>query len=160
MLIRRQIALLTILSTLSVISFAAQQSAMISQQPPDATAPKLGSSVRPNPDENGIYRIGNGVKAPALVSAVEPEYSEEARKHKVSANITVEFIVDNDGKTHDFHITKTEGRPHDSKKDLSAIRSLEPKAIEAVQRYRFKPATLDGKPVPCWMKVEVNYQMI
>jgi hypothetical protein len=130
------------------------------QLPTDASKPQTTSSDRPGPDENGIYHIGNGVTAPALVYSVAPEFSEEARKHKVTANITVEFIVDNDGHTHGFHVTKTEGWPHSSKKDMSAIHSLESKAIEAVSQYRFNPATFNGKSVPCWMHVEVNFQMI
>jgi hypothetical protein len=95
---------------------------------------KTTSSDRPGPDENGIYHIGNGVTAPALVYSVAPEFSEEARKHKVTANITVEFMVDNDGHTDGFHVTKTEGWPHSSKKDMSAIHSLESKTIEAVSQ--------------------------
>jgi TonB family C-terminal domain len=160
-LIRPQIALLAILSTFSVISFAAQQSTpAASQQIPDAPAPQPGSSVRTNPDESGIYHVGDSVKAPTLVSSVEPEYSAEARKHRTSADIAVEFIVDPDGKTHDFRVAKSEGWPHDNQKDMSAIRSLESRAMECVRRYRFKPATLDGKPVPCWMKVEVAFRML
>jgi len=159
MLTRRQIALLAILSTFSLISFAAQQSPTTSQQPPDAPAPQPGSSARPNPDGNGIYHTGNGVKAPTLISSVQPDFSEEARKRKVSARVTVEFVIDSDGTSRDFRVTKSEGWPHENKKDLSAIHSLESKAVACVKQYHFNPATLDGKPVPYQMNIEVNFQM-
>jgi protein TonB len=35
---------------------------------------------------------------------------------------------------------------------------LSEKAIEAVSRYRFKPAMKDGKPVPVMVNVEVNFR--
>lgn len=112
MLAYRTTLLLILVSAVSS-AHARQQPSPLSktQQIPDAPAPQPGSSYRPNPDENGIYRIGNGVTAPTLIYSVEPEFSEEARKRKVAANITVEFIVDSDGHTYDFRVTRTDGRP-------------------------------------------------
>jgi len=36
---------------------------------------------------------------------------------------------------------------------------LDEKAMEAVRRYRFKPAMNDGKPVPVMITVEVNFRL-
>jgi TonB family protein len=115
--------------------------------------------TRPNPDANGIYHIGDGVTTPKLVYSVEPEFPEQARKRKISGNIMVKFIVEADGHLRDIQVIKFTGLPDKSQKDRDALHSLEPKAIEAVQGYRFEPATLHGKPVPCWMTVEVNFQI-
>jgi TonB family protein len=117
------------------------------------------TAVRSNPDANGIYQIGNGVTAPKLIYSVEPEFSEQARKRKISADISVKFIVEVDGHLRDVQVIGSTGRPSTSQKDRDALRSLEPKAAEAVRGYRFEPATLHGKPVPCWMTVEVNFQI-
>ena len=122
--------------------------------------PQPNSSYRPNPDENGIYRVGNGVIAPAVIYSVEPQFSEQARKRKVAVDMFVEFIVDSDGHTYDFLITKTYVRSNASKRDLAAIHSLEPKAIETVRQYRFKPATFHGKPFPCHMWVEISFESL
>ena len=130
------------------------------QQTPDTPAPQPNSSYRPNPDENGIYRVGNGVIAPAVIYSVEPQFSEQARKRKVAVDMFVEFIVDSDGHTYDFLITKTYVRSNASKRDLAAIHSLEPKAIETVRQYRFKPATFHGKPFPCHMWVEISFESL
>jgi hypothetical protein len=35
---------------------------------------------------------------------------------------------------------------------------LDEKAVEAVKRYRFKPAMLQGKPVPVEVNIEVNFK--
>lgn len=117
------------------------------------------TAVPSNPDANGIYHIGDGVTAPKLIYSVEPEFSEQARKRKISADISVKFIVEADGHLRDIQVTQSTGRPNKSQKDRDALHSMEPKAIEAVQGYRFEPATLHGKPVPCWMTVEVNFQI-
>jgi hypothetical protein len=36
---------------------------------------------------------------------------------------------------------------------------LSEKAIEAVSRYRFKPAMKNGEPVPVMVNVEVNFRL-
>jgi hypothetical protein len=38
--------------------------------------------------------------------------------------------------------------------DRSATMSLDSKALEAVQKYRFTPGTKEGKPVPIHLTVE------
>ena len=37
---------------------------------------------------------------------------------------------------------------------------LDEKAIEAVQKWRFKPGVKDGKPVPVAATVEVNFRLL
>jgi protein TonB len=36
---------------------------------------------------------------------------------------------------------------------------LDQKAVAAVQQYKFKPALKDGKPVPVYVNIEVNFQI-
>ena len=45
----------------------------------------------------GIYTIGGGVHAPVVLSSVDPEFSEEARKQKFSGNVLVGLVVDEQG---------------------------------------------------------------
>jgi TonB family protein len=129
------------------------------RQPPDSPSPQPSSSYRPNPAENGIYHVADGVTAPTVVYTVEPQFSEAARKRKVSARVIVEFVVETDGHVRDPRAVKSYGNPHENKKDQYAIQSLEPKAVDAVRGYRFKPATLRGELVPCRMTAEVNFEI-
>jgi len=46
----------------------------------------------------GVFRVGGGVTAPALLFKVEPEYSEEARKAKYQGTVLLYVQVDPSGK--------------------------------------------------------------
>ena len=96
----------------------------------------------------GAYRIGGGISAPSVLSKVEPEYSEEARKAKWQGTVVLSVIVD------EF------GRPRDVKVLRSLGLGLDQKAIEAVSQWRFKPGLKDRKPVPVMATIEVNFRLL
>jgi periplasmic protein TonB len=96
----------------------------------------------------GAYRIGGGVSAPIPIFQPEPEYSEEARKAKWQGTVMLSLVVDENGKAVGIKVTKSLGL------------GLDEKAIEAVQKWRFKPGTKDGKPVPVIASVEVNFRLL
>jgi periplasmic protein TonB len=96
----------------------------------------------------GAYRIGGGVSAPIPIYQPEPEYSEEARKAKWQGTVMLSLVVDESGKAVNIKVTKALGL------------GLDQKAIEAVQKWRFKPGTKDGKPVPVFASVEVNFRLL
>jgi TonB family protein len=96
----------------------------------------------------GAYRIGGGVSQPTLLSKVEPEYSEEARKAKWQGTVVLSLIVDETGLAQQIKVSRSLGM------------GLDQKAIEAVQKWRFRPGMKDGKPVPVYATVEVNFRLL
>ena len=96
----------------------------------------------------GVYRIGGGVSAPALIFKVEPEYSEEARKAKFQGTVSLQIIVDEKGQPREIKVMRALGL------------GLDEKAIEAVQKWRFKPGVKDGKAVAVTATVEVNFRLL
>jgi TonB family protein len=96
----------------------------------------------------GVFRIGGGVSAPSVLSKVEPEYSEEARKAKWQGTVVVSVIVDE------------LGRPRNVRVQRSLGLGLDQKAVEAVSQWRFKPGLKDGKPVPVFATIEVNFRLL
>jgi len=52
---------------------------------------------------------------------------------------------------------------HSNPQNLRVIRTLgmglDEKALEAIRRYRFKPGTKDGKPVPVLITVRVDFNL-
>jgi protein TonB len=96
----------------------------------------------------GPYRIGGGVSAPSVLSKVEPEYSEEARKAKWQGTVVVSVIVDELGRPRNVTVLRSLGL------------GLDQKAVEAVSQWRFKPGLKGGKPVPVFATIEVNFRLL
>jgi protein TonB len=96
----------------------------------------------------GVYRIGGSVSAPAILMKVEPEYSEEARKAKFQGTVVLMIVVDEKGMPRNIRVVRPLGL------------GLDEKAIEAVQRWRFKPGMKDGHAVATEATVEVNFRLL
>jgi periplasmic protein TonB len=96
----------------------------------------------------GAYKIGGGVSAPSVLFKVEPEYSEEARKAKWQGTVVLSLVVDENGKAQNLKVVRSLGL------------GLDQKAIEAVEKWRFKPGMKDGKSVPVIATIEVNFRLL
>ena len=95
-----------------------------------------------------IYEIGGDVKPPKLVHVVEPEFSAHSEQAFVSGVVKIQMIV------------TSEGLPKEPKV-LSGLGDVQDKkAVEAVQQWRFKPATKEDKPVNVRVTVEVNFHLL
>ena len=109
-----------------------------------------GSGIGPGGEGGtggGVYRPGGGVSQPKLLSSVDPEFSDEARRQKYQGIVALSIIVDAQGNPQHIRILRQLGM------------GLDEKAVEAVKQYKFKPATKDGKPVPVEINIEVNFQL-
>ncbi len=93
-----------------------------------------------------------------LVHNVEPEFSEQARNNKLSAVVLIELVVDTEGMPEDVHVAHSAAESAKKPEDKPAYETLDAKAIEAVEQYRFAPATNDGRPVRVLMHAEINFQ--
>jgi protein TonB len=96
----------------------------------------------------GVFRVGGGVTAPVVLYKTDPEYSEEARKAKYMGTVVLELIVDATGKPRDLKVTRSLGL------------GLDEKAIEAVEKWKFRPGQKDGKPVATHATIEVNFRLL
>jgi periplasmic protein TonB len=96
----------------------------------------------------GLAQVGGRVSAPIPLFQPEAEFSDEARRAKYQGVCLVGLIVDAQGNPQNVHIVRALGM------------GLDEKALEAVRRYKFKPAMRDGKtPVPVYVNVEVNFRL-
>jgi TonB family protein len=96
----------------------------------------------------GVYRIGGGVSAPSLLTKVEPEYSEAARKAKYQGVVVLYVEVDASGRATNMRVIHSLGL------------GLDEKAMEAVKKWRFRPGTKDGKPVTVAAQIEVSFRLL
>lgn len=100
------------------------------------------------PGSNGIYMPGvNGVTQPVPIFTPEAEFSDEARRQKYQGVCVISVIVDAQGNPQNARVVQPLGY------------GLDQKALEAVRRYRFKPAKKDGRPVAVQMVVMVNFRL-
>jgi TonB family protein len=111
---------------------------------PKIFAIPAGFTVR---DDRALRRIGGDVSPPVLIYSVKPGFAEEARRAKIAGNVIVNLVVDENGIP--TYVRLFRGAGH----------GLDEKAIEAVSKYRFKPAMEHGKPVPVEINVDVNFQI-
>jgi protein TonB len=95
----------------------------------------------------GVFRVGGGVLAPRPIATPDPEYTDEARRAKYEGTCVLGMIVGPDGKPRDIRVQRGIGM------------GLDKKAIEAVQQWRFNPATKDGQPVAVQISVEVSFKL-
>src|SRR3984885_2690615 len=96
----------------------------------------------------GVYQIGGGVSAPIAIFTPEAEFSDEARRAKYQGVCLISLIVD------------AQGNPQDPRVIRALGMGLDEKALEAVRKYKFKPAMKDGRtPVPVRITIEVNFRL-
>jgi len=106
-----------------------------------------------------VYEAGGEVTAPKLVYAVVPEYTEEARKHRIQGSTTLSLVVDEQGNPQVRKVTRSLSAMVDPKY-RAAARDLDDKAVEAARQYRFEPGLLKGKPVAVAIDLDVYFHLI
>ena len=117
----------------------------------DGMGPGNGNGYGPGTDGNyggGLYSVGGGVSAPVPLYSPDAEFSDEARRAKYQGVCIVSIIVDAHGNPQNPRVVRPLGM------------GLDQKALEAVMKYKFKPAMKDGKiPVPVMVNVEINFRL-
>ncbi len=106
-------------------------------------APSEGSGIR----RGDVLQVGDGVTAPEKIYSPQPRYSEDARKGRVQGVVILQAIVDAMGNVSKIEVLK--GLPL----------GLTESAIETVQGWRYKPATLDGQPVSVYLNLLINFSL-
>lgn len=108
--------------------------------------PSDGPGFGPGPQ--GIFPAGKmGVTVPQVIYNPEPGFSDEARKMKHQGTVLLLLVVGKDGRPYNIRVGQTLGM------------GLDEKAIEAVSRWRFRPATYNGQPVATDVAVEVDFHL-
>lgn len=95
----------------------------------------------------GVFRVGGGVSPPTVLSRVEPQYSEEARKARYQGTVVLEAIVRRDGTVDIQRVVRSLGF------------GLDENAIQALKQWRFRPGTRNGIPVDVSLNIEVNFNL-
>lgn len=91
--------------------------------------------------------VGPEVVSPVLVRKVNPLYPELARKMRIQGIVLMQAVIGIDGEVQDIDVLSS---PH---------KMLTDAAIDALHEWRYRPATIKGKPVRCYLKVTVRFSL-
>ncbi len=95
-----------------------------------------------------VYRIGNGVSAPNVLSKVDPEYTREARKANLEGSVLLSMVVGRDGLAHDIKVVNGLGS------------GLDEEAIRAAKKWRFVPGQKNDEPVSVQATIEMKFTLL
>jgi TonB family protein len=95
----------------------------------------------------GAYRPGHGIQNPVLVQQVTPVYSLAALQRRLSGDVELEAVILKDGTVGDVHVVQS----------LDPTFGLDDEAIRAARQWLFRPAALNGQPVPIVVVLEVQF---
>lgn len=129
-----------------------------SAEPAPETAPEAPPEMPPMPpaaapvpaeaDGGGVYAaVPPGGTQPEEIDRVVPRYPPAARFANVGGSVVIRGIVRKDGRIDDVQIIR----------DLPY--GLGEAAREAVERWRFRPATFRGEPIDVYYTVTVNFRL-
>jgi TonB family protein len=96
---------------------------------------------------DGVFQVGGGVTSPTVLSRVEPEYSEDARKARFEGTVLLEAIIRKDGSIDTIRLLRKLGF------------GLDQSAIDALKQWRFHPGLKNGKPVDVTINIAVSFNL-
>ncbi|HVO52358.1 MAG TPA: TonB family protein [Thermoanaerobaculia bacterium] len=88
-----------------------------------------------------------GVTPPVAIETAAPAYPELARRAHTEGVVVLEAVIGADGAVRDVHV----------KRGVSPL--LDPAALEAVKRWRYHPASIDGRPVAVYLQVVLTFSL-
>ncbi len=115
--------------------------------PFDAPRPPRQQIPSPAGTTGEMYSRGPGVVPPKPIYAPTAEYSDTARRRRISGEVLMEIVVNVDGSVGEARI----------------LRSVEPgldaNSLEAVKTWRFQPAMKDGRAVAIRIRTSMTFQL-
>ncbi len=91
-------------------------------------------------------RVGGAVRAPRLLSRVEPVYPLLARQAKLEGSVTIDAVIDAQGNVVEMHA-------------LSGSPLLIPAAMDALRQWRYAPTLVNGQAVPVELTVTLTFRL-
>jgi TonB family protein len=103
-------------------------------------------------DDGGVSGIQahilGSIVAPFLLTQVDPEYTDEARRAKLQGVVVLHIDVD------------AHGRPQNIKVVEGLGLGLDERAVDAVSQWKFRPGTVNGKPAVTSAEIRVTFRLL
>ena len=97
--------------------------------------------------DDRTLRVGGAVTRPEKISGDPPQYTPMARRARLEGTVIMELIIDESGNV--VHQEILRGLPM----------GLDRSALDAVAKWKYRPATFQGQPVKVYYTVEVNFHL-
>jgi TonB family protein len=116
--------------------------------PPPVEEPPVQPPAAAVPESHGVYAaVPPGGTQPEEIERVIPRYPPLARRANISGAVVIRGIVRRDGTIDDVEVIK----------DLPY--GLGEAARDAVEQWKFRPATFRGEPIDVYYTVTVNFRL-
>ncbi|HVG10979.1 MAG TPA: TonB family protein [Thermoanaerobaculia bacterium] len=89
--------------------------------------------------------VGGAVTKPEILVKTQPRYTELARRANIEGFVGLKAVIDEQGYVTDLQVLK------------ALPMGLDKAAMDAVRTWRFKPATLHGRPVKVYYNLTVHF---
>lgn len=96
-----------------------------------------------------VYGPGEGATHPSVIYEEKPQYTESALRARIQGVAEVEAIILPTGRVGEVRIYKS----------IDRIFGLDEAALDAARAWRFRPATVNGKPVPFKAIIQLEFRL-
>jgi TonB family protein len=115
----------------------------------ETTGAQSGPGEKTSSDGGKIFQLnmGSGVRPPRAIYTPEPEFTQQARKHRFDGTAAFKAVVNQSGRVEHIRIVRALGM------------GLDEEAIDVMKRWQFRPGTLDGRPVNVELMLVVSFNL-
>ena len=122
-------------------STAASLPGIVPSQPAPPAPPKAAAPAPASPAKSDV---GGQLTAAQIITRVEPDYPRLARQSGAAGVVELEATISVDGRVKNPRV-------------IRGNTMLQRAAVDAVLQWRYKPATLNGKPVESPVEIKLNF---
>lgn len=94
------------------------------------------------------FKITEVDQPPRPIRTFPPQYPYLARRDNIEGRVMLKFVVDTDGLAKETQVEESEPEG-----------IFDEAALKALERYRFRPAIKNGKPVLCIVRLPISFQL-
>jgi TonB family protein len=123
----------------ALMAFAQPTTPVQESEKPTAPAPEQST-----PPAAGTIPSGENPQPGQLLRRVNPEYPKEAKKKHLQGDVRIRMVIDQKGRVVKTHV-------------VSGNHILAKAATEAVRKWRFQAAVVNGKPAQVETEIEFHF---
>ena len=108
----------------------------------------LGGNDNGSGTGGGFGTFGQNMLAPLKTHHLEPFYPMAARQNRWEGTVIIEATLGKDGQIGKTTLVQSSG-----------YQLLDTEAIKAVKKWRYHPATKDGKPIEWQLRIKILFKL-